>query len=62
MYEAIKFFMPKINCGGMVFLRPYYSKITNVGKLAIERYENNYNVNIRKVPMCDVAGTMILIK
>ncbi len=31
-------------------------------KLAIKRYEKDYNVQLRKIPLADRAGTLVIIK
>lgn len=61
MYECIKYFYPRLVCGGYIFLHDYNSDYRNVEK-AVDRYESEMFKILPKVPLVDKGGTLVLVK
>ena len=61
-YQGLKFFYPRLVDGGMIFMHDYNTFYLQGVKLAIKRYEKDYNVQLRKIPLADRAGTLVIIK
>lgn len=62
IYEGVKFFYPRLNSGGYIFLHDYNSANLKGVKNAICRYEKEINQKIIKVPIADRAGTLVIAK
>lgn len=61
IYQGIKYFYPRLNEGGYIFVHDYNSRLTGVRE-AIGRYEVENAIHICKIPLCDMNGTLIIIK
>lgn len=61
IYQGIKYFYPRLNKGGYIFIHDYNSRLTGV-RDAVNRYEKEYDVHMCKVPLCDMNGTLIITK
>lgn len=62
IYEGLKFFYPKLNEGGVIFLHDYNSAFLSGVKSAVKRYEDSLGYQLRKVPFADRAGTLVIMK
>ncbi len=62
IYEGLKFFYPKLSDGGIIFLHDYNSAFLTGVKAAVKRYEKNLGYVLRKIPLADRAGTLVIIK
>lgn len=62
IYEGLKFFYPRLNTGGYIFLHDYNSAYLGGVKKAVQRYEMELSIAIHKVPIADRAGTLIIVK
>lgn len=62
MYEGLKFFYPRLSEGGFMFLHDYNSSFLGGVKKAVVRYEADMGIKLKKVPMADRAGTLVIIK
>ncbi len=62
IYEGLKFFYPRLNEGGVIFLHDYNSAYLGGVKFAVNRYEETLGYKLKKVPFADRAGTVVLIK
>lgn len=62
IYEGLKFFYPRLNAGGYIFLHDYNSAHLVGVKKAVQRYEAELNTKMCKVPIADRAGTLIIVK
>ena len=60
IFSGLEYFYPRLNYGGYIFVHDYSSDLLGVEK-AVDRYER-LNGNICKVPICDVAGTLVISK
>ena len=62
IYEGLKFFYPRLSEGGFIFLHDYNSAYLVGVKKAVQRYEAELNTKMRKVPIADRAGTLVIVK
>lgn len=62
IYEGIKFFYPRLSENGVIFLHDYNSQFLSGVKEAVRRFEKENNVILKKVPLADRAGTIVIIK
>lgn len=61
IYDGIVYFYPRLNPGGYIFIHDYNSSHLAGVKRAVTRYEEEYG-RIGKVPLPDVAGTLVITK
>lgn len=61
IYECIKYFYPRLNKGGYLFVHDYNSDLKGVEK-AVDKYENDYSVMLCKVPLADKSGTLVITR
>lgn len=61
-YEGLKFFYPRLNDGGMIFLHDYNEAHLVGVQAAVKRYEADFSVKFKAVPLADRAGTLVIIK
>ena len=61
-YEGLKFFYPRLNDGGMIFLHDYNEAHLVGVQAAVKRYEADFSVKFKAVPLADRAGTLAIIK
>lgn len=62
IYEGLKFFYPRLSSGGYIFLHDYNSAYLSGVKKAVQKYESEIGTVMRKVPIADRAGTLIIVK
>ena len=62
IYEGLKFFYPRLTDGGMIFVHDYNNRYLEGVKVAVHRYENEIGIKLKKVPLADEGGTVILVK
>lgn len=60
IYSGLEYFYPRLEKGGFIFIHDYNSKLQGV-KNALKRYESNYGFVI-KMPICDLGGTIVILK
>lgn len=61
-YQGIQFFYPKIVEGGILYIHDYNSSHLSGVKNAVKRYEKDNHVRLKKVPLADQCGTLVIIK
>lgn len=61
IYECLKYFYPRLVNGGMIFVHDYNSDLLGVEK-AVDRYEDEQRERLRKMPLCDANGTLVIMK
>ena len=61
-YQGLKFFYPRLSENGYIFLHDYTTHWLQGIKEAVKRYENDNNIVIKKVPLADRGGTLIITK
>lgn len=62
IYEGIKFFYTRLNEGGYIFIHDYNNSSLKGVRNAVRRYEQDEAVVLKKVPLADWAGTLVIIK
>ena len=62
IYEGIKFFYARLNEGGYIFIHDYNNSSLKGVRKAVQRYEQNEKVFLKKVPIADWAGTLVIVK
>lgn len=62
MYAGLSYFYPRLNSGGYLFLHDYNSSTLSGVRNAVIKYEHNNNINIAKVPIPDLCGTLVITK
>lgn len=60
-FEGLRYFYPRMVRGGVIFIHDYNTGLHGVKK-AVRRYEEYIDEYIPKVPITDIAGTLIIIK
>ena len=61
IFEGLKYFYPRLNKGGYIFIHDYNSTLLGVED-AIDRFEKETGINLVKVPLCDKNGTLVITK
>lgn len=62
IYEGLRFFYPRLNDGGVIFLHDYNSAFLSGVKISVKRYERELGHTLKKVPLADRAGTLVIMK
>lgn len=61
IYEGLKYFYPRLSAGGYIFVHDYNSSLYGVER-AVDRFEQEQNFFLPKVPLCDANGTLVVTK
>lgn len=61
IYEGLKYFYPRLNAGGYIFVHDYNSSLLGVER-AVDRFESEQETSLCKMPLCDANGTMVVMK
>lgn len=61
-YQGLCFFYPRLSEGGVIFIHDYNTYYLDGIKLAVKKYEENFGIKLKRVPVADRAGTLIIIK
>lgn len=61
-YQGLKFFYPRLEENGYIFLHDYTTHWLQGVKIAVARYEKDFGVQLKKIPIADRAGTLIITK
>ena len=61
VYDCLKYFYPRLQAGGYIFVHDYNSSLRGVER-AVDRYENDMDMNLCKMPLCDANGTLVITK
>ena len=59
---GMEYFYPRLIENGYIFVHDYNHISLQGVKKAINKYEEKYNIKLKKVPLCDSNGTLIIIK
>lgn len=60
--EGLRFFYPRLSEGGYIFIHDYNTQYLKGVKNAVDRFEKEIGCKLKKVPLADRAGTLIIIK
>lgn len=61
-YQGLQFFYPRLSEGGMMFIHDYNTYFLDGIREAVRRYETNLGVRLKKLPLADKAGTLVILK
>lgn len=61
-YQGLKFFYPRLSDGGIIFLHDYTTYYLGGVRQAVARFEADYKIQLKKVPIADRAGTVVIVK
>lgn len=61
IYDCLKYFYPRLQAGGYIFVHDYNSSLRGVER-AVDRYENDMDMILCKMPLCDANGTLVITK
>lgn len=62
IYEGLKFFYARLSEGGYIFIHDYNNPSLKGVKDAVRRYEQDMEITLKKLPLADWAGTLVIIK
>lgn len=60
--EGLRYFYPRLSCGGAIFVHDYNNRFLEGVKDAVRAYEQELGKYITKVPLADEGGTLIILK
>ena len=60
--EGLRYFYPRMNKGGRIFIHDYNNCFLGGVKNAVDKYEKENGMQIVKVPIADEGGTLIIVK
>lgn len=60
--EGLRYFYPRVNMGGMIFLHDFNTPYLGGCKIAVDRYETEIGKSLSKLPLADGGGTLVIIK
>ncbi len=61
IYEGLKYFYPRLEKGGYIFVHDYNSSLLGVER-AVDRFEKEEGICLCKMPLCDANGTLVIMK
>lgn len=62
IYEGLKYFYPRLNKGGAIFVHDYNNYFLHGVKKAVERYEKSVGETLIRMPIADGGGTLVILK
>ena len=62
VYAGLEFFYPRLAENGVIYLHDYNSAFLSGVKAAVERYEEELGGRMKKIPLADRAGTLVIVK
>lgn len=60
--EGLRFFYHRLSEGGYIFIHDYNTQYLKGVKNAVDRFEKEIGCKLKKVPLADRAGTLIIVK
>ena len=61
-YEGLKYFWPRMNPGGVILVHDYNSPNLTGVRRAVTRYEQDFGVLLPGIPLCDINGTLAIVR
>lgn len=61
-FDGLEFFYPRLSEGGMIFIHDYTTCDLHGIKNAVDHYEMEHGIKLKKIPIADKAGTLIIVK
>lgn len=62
IYQGLLFFYPRMCEGGYIFVHDYNSHNLVGVKNAVDRFEKEQHIKLKKVPLADRSGTLVIVK
>lgn len=62
IYEGLKYFYPRLNKGGAIFVHDYNNYFLHGVKKAVDRYEESIGEPLIRMPIADGGGTLVILK
>ena len=62
IYEGLKYFYPRLNKGGAIFVHDYNNSFLHGVKKAVDKYEETIGETLVRMPIADEGGTLIILK
>lgn len=62
IYSGIDFFYPRLAEGGILYIHDYNTYILQGVRAALKHYEEIQGIRLKKIPLADRAGTVVIIK
>ena len=60
--EGLRYFYPRLNEGGAIFLHDYNNCFLEGVKIAVETFEGETGYKLKKIPIADEGGSLIIVK
>lgn len=60
--KGLEYFYPRLSDGGYIFIHDYNYGYFDCIKRAVRRYEQDNALRLRKIPLCDAIGTLVIAK
>lgn len=60
--ESLRYFYQRLSQGGVIFLHDYNNRFLEGVKKAVDVYEREIGISLKKIPLADEGGTLVLIK
>lgn len=60
--EGLRYFYPRLNNGGAIFVHDYNNRFLEGVKIAVNTYESEVGKLLSKVPLADEGGTLVVVK
>ncbi len=61
-YQGLHFFYPRLSEGGMIFIHDYNTFFLEGVRAAVKRFEDASGKRLKKLPLADRAGTLVILK
>lgn len=62
MLEGLKYFYERLSEGGYIFIHDYNHKVFGGIRAAVREFEKIIGKRVNKIPICDLAGSLIITK
>lgn len=60
--EGLRYFYPRLNEGGVLFIHDYNNRFLEGVKIAVKKYEEENGFRLKKIPLADEGGTLVVVK
>lgn len=60
--EGLRYFYPRLNKGGAIFVHDYNNRFLEGVKIAVNTYEGEIGELLSKIPLADEGGTLVVVK
>lgn len=60
--EGLRYFYPRLEEGGAIFIHDYNNRFLEGVKIAVKKYEDEMGCRLKKIPLADEGGTLVVVK